>query len=163
MSIPRRGVLRLFTFAFGGLFGGLCGGSGLVSLFSKRSDAGWQAVGKLAELPDGVASRVRFTVKAGWESTERPVYLMRHGEDLIAFDGRCTHLGCTVRFRPATSEDRPPGDRSSADRDTGTGEFQCPCHGGVFDADGNPQSGPVSEPLRRLETRVVDGTVEVRG
>lgn len=154
MSIPRRGVLRLFTV----VFGGLCGGSGLVSLFSKRSDARWQAVGKMTELPEGVASRVRFTVKAGWESTERPLYLMRRGEEIIAFDGRCTHLGCTVRFRPPTSGD---GDTGAGDSEAG--EFRCPCHRGVFDADGQPQSGPVSEPLRRLETRVVDGTVEVRG
>ena len=142
--MERRGVLRLFT----SVFGALCAGSGLASLFSKRSDAGWQAVGKLAELPYGAATRVRLTIKAGWESTERPLYLLRRGEDLVAFDGRCTHLGCTVRFRADES---------------GGGVFRCPCHGGVFDADGSPQSGPVTEALRRLETRVVDGTVEVRG
>jgi Rieske Fe-S protein len=163
VSIPRRGVLRLFTVVFGGLFGGLCGGSGLATLFSKRGDDGWQAVGKLAELPDGTASRVRFTVKAGWESTERPVYLMRRGQEITAFDGRCTHLGCTVRFRAGDPAAGDPAAGETAAGETAAGEFRCPCHGGVFDADGQPQSGPVSEPLRRLETRVVNGTIEARG
>jgi Rieske Fe-S protein len=57
-----------------------------------------------------------------------------------AIDARCTHLGCNVRFRE--------------------GEFRCPCHNGVFDAEGNPVSGPVTDPLERMPTRIRNGVVE---
>jgi len=138
--MERRGVLRLFAF----LFGALCGGTGLATLFDpvRRRGGGWQAVAKLADLGPG-ATRVRLKVRAGWETAERPVYLLRSGEEVVAFDGRCTHLGCTVRFQE--------------------GEFRCPCHRGVFDGGGAPVSGPVREPLGTLEARVREGVVEVRG
>ena len=136
--MERRGVLRLFTL----LFGALCGGSGLVSLIPRRAGGGWQPVAPETDVPATGAKRSRVAVRAGWETTERPIYLMREGDAVVAIDARCTHLGCTVRWK----ED----------------EFRCPCHAGVFDGDGKPVSGPVSEPLRRLETRVRNGQVEVR-
>lgn len=138
--MERRGVLRLFAL----LFGALCGGSGLATLFdpARRRGGGWQAVARLEDLPPG-ATRVRLKVKAGWETAERPLYLLRDGDEVVAIDARCTHLGCTVRHKE--------------------GEFRCPCHGGVFDREGAPLSGPVREPLRTLEARVVKGAVEVRG
>lgn len=138
--MERRGVLRLFAF----LFGALCGGAGLATLFdpARRRGGGWQAVAKLDELPEG-AKRVSLKVRAGWESVDRPLYLVRDGESVVCFDARCTHLGCTVRFKD--------------------GEFVCPCHRGVFDGRGAPRSGPVREPLAALETRIVEGRVEVRG
>jgi Rieske Fe-S protein len=32
--------------------------------------------------------------------------------------------------------------------------FRCPCHGGVFDAEGNVVEGPPPRPLDRVEVRV---------
>ncbi|MEM8885921.1 MAG: Rieske (2Fe-2S) protein [Planctomycetota bacterium] len=137
--MERRGFLRWFTL----LFGALCGGSGLVSLLGRRpQDGGWQVVAKPEEFEGQPALRVRLAVRAGWETAERPIYLVRDGEGIKALDARCTHLGCTVRFKE--------------------GEFRCPCHRGVFDAAGQPVSGPVSVPLPTLETRVQDGAIEVR-
>jgi cytochrome b6-f complex iron-sulfur subunit len=46
-----------------------------------------------------------------------------------AFDARCTHAGCMVEWRGAERK------------------FSCPCHGGVFDADGKQVSGPPPRPL----------------
>jgi len=136
----RRGLLRLFAI----VFGGLCGGVGLASVFDplRRGDARWIPLVALDTLEPGKATRVRYTVTAGWEQTERSVYLIRGAEDddVLAIDARCTHLGCTVRFRE--------------------GEFRCPCHRGVFDAEGKPVSGPVNTPLERIETRVSGGVIE---
>lgn len=53
----------------------------------------------------------------------------------------CTHLGCSVYYRP--KEQR----------------FDCPCHQGVFDAEGVPIAGPPREPLARYETEIRDGLV----
>ncbi|MBT5366626.1 MAG: Rieske (2Fe-2S) protein, partial [Nitrospinaceae bacterium] len=60
------------------------------------------------------------------------------GENVRAFSTTCTHLGCQVHWRPDEKI------------------FFCPCHDGVFDADGKPVSGPPPRPLDRY-------TVETRG
>lgn len=137
--MERRGVLRILAF----LFGGLCGGSGLAAVLDplRRREGGWQPVANLGELPPG-ATRVNLKVRAGWETLDRPLFLIRDADEVSAYDARCTHLGCTVKFE----QDR----------------FVCPCHDGVFDAAGKPVSGPVREPLGKLETRIVNGAVEVR-
>lgn len=134
----RRGLLRLFAF----VFGALCGGAGLGSLLDplRKREECWVPLAPLDKLVPGEATRVRYTVAAGWEQTERSVYLLRTGEDVLAIDARCTHLGCNVRYRE--------------------GEFRCPCHRGVFDGKGQPVSGPVSIPLERMETRIHKGMVE---
>lgn len=147
-SPDRRGLLRLLAL----VFGGVCGGAGLGTLLDplRSRDSNWIALAPLAELEPGAAKRVRMPVRAGWEVTERPIYLLRapneggraEGEAVIAFDARCTHLGCTVRFKER--------------------QFVCPCHRGVFDADGNPVSGPVEKPLAKIEVRVRNGIVEGR-
>lgn len=51
-----------------------------------------------------------------------------------AFSAVCTHLDCTVQYRPDTSQ------------------IWCACHGGTYDLSGNVVSGP---PPRPLETFVV--------
>jgi Rieske Fe-S protein len=51
----------------------------------------------------------------------------------VAFDRRCTHLGCPVLWEAAR------------------GELVCPCHRGAFDArTGEVLAGPPRAPLRRL-------------
>ena len=134
----RRGLLRLFAF----VFGGLCGGAGFASVFDplRKRDERWIPLAPVDKIAPGQATRVRYTVTAGWEQTERSVYLVRSGDDVLALDARCTHLGCNVRYRD--------------------GEFHCPCHQGAFDGEGQPISGPVSKPLERMETRVQGGMIE---
>jgi carotenoid phi-ring synthase / carotenoid chi-ring synthase len=60
------------------------------------------------------------------------VYVTRHGAGFVAFDARCTHMGCPVRV------------------DESSGGFACPCHGGRFNSDGVPTAGPPQRPLRSL-------------
>ncbi len=66
--------------------------------------------------------------------------LLLRAEDgsLKAFSLVCTHLACTVNWNP---EKRT---------------FYCPCHDGLFDAEGYVISGPPPTPLERLK-------VEARG
>ena len=82
----------------------------------------------------------------GWYAatrTRRVLVLPRDGEFTV-FDTECTHLGCMVSWRADEKQ------------------FYCPCHGGIFDAQGHPVAGPVSEPLRRLPARVsADGELQV--
>ena len=60
------------------------------------------------------------------------------------FSVHCTHLGCPVNWR----------------QDAGV--FLCPCHGGVFYADGRVAGGPPERPLFEREWRVQDGRLMVR-
>jgi len=55
----------------------------------------------------------------------------------------CSHLGCTVYYRPEKKI------------------FECPCHQGVFDNQGRPVSGPPERPLDRYPAMVRDGKVFV--
>ncbi len=58
----------------------------------------------------------------------------------------CPHLGCRVHWQPAE------------------GTFLCPCHMGIFDAEGSAVSGPPAEAaqnLARLDTVVRGNSVFV--
>ena len=73
------------------------------------------------------------------------VYLVRTGEhDVRALHSTCTHLGCRTSY-----------DRRSK-------RILCPCHGGVFDVQGNVIGGPPPAPLPSLTTRIEDGQVMVQ-
>ncbi len=61
-----------------------------------------------------------------------PIMVGRKGSGYVAYDGRCTHMGCPVT------------------PDAVTGGFYCPCHAGLYDAQGTPVSGPPKASLARL-------------
>ena len=79
------------------------------------------------------------------QTARTAVWLRRTGQqDFIAFGLNCTHLGCPVNWRP------------------GAELFLCPCHGGVYYADGNVAGGPPPRPLVRYSVRIADnGSVQV--
>jgi Rieske Fe-S protein len=56
---------------------------------------------------------------------------------------RCTHQGCDVKLNLEKSE------------------FECPCHGAIFDFEGRPLRGPHNGPLASIPHRTVDGELEV--
>ncbi len=86
----------------------------------------------LSDLPEGAAV---------WgEHMGRQIVVVRTGGEVRVFDGACTHLGCVVQWEGSSLT------------------FKCPCHGAFFDDQGEPISGPVNIPLRRIEF-VVKGDV----
>ena len=72
------------------------------------------------------------------------VVVVKLGDDIRAFDGTCTHLGCIVQW------------------DSASRSFKCPCHNAVFDDLGNPIAGPVNMPLRRVEFVVEEDVLKIR-
>lgn len=56
--------------------------------------------------------------------------------NFVALSAVCTHLGCIVKWLSEKSE------------------FECPCHGGRFNADGQVLSGPPPKPLDSLPVTV---------
>ncbi len=64
------------------------------------------------------------------------------GDPYQAFSSLCPHLGCKVHWEGQEQH------------------FVCPCHGGIFDAEGRPQAGPPAKEnqhLKRCEI-VVEGS-----
>ena len=66
-------------------------------------------------------------------------------DDVRAFDAVCTHLQCTVEYRP--------------DHD----DIFCPCHDGVYDLNGKNVSGPPPRPLAvyKVTLRGASGKEEI--
>ena len=82
--------------------------------------------------PDEVKPNTGQIFKFG----SKPAILVRAGSgELKAFSAVCTHLNCTVQYRPDL------------------GEIWCACHNGHFDLNGKNVSGP---PPRPLEPYVVN-------
>lgn len=75
----------------------------------------------------------------------RPIEILRTKEGVTARSLLCTHMGCEVRWGQ------------------GTQTHNCPCHGGVYSADGTVVAGPPSCALRSVPVRIRDDTVVVGG
>jgi Rieske Fe-S protein len=100
-----------------------------------------------------VAPLTQLTTQATKFSTDTITYYVRLNDDndkdkepVIAVSASCTHMGCTLRW------------------DSKTGQFQCPCHGGLFDEYGLPAKEsplPYLKPLPCLKTKIEDGNVYV--
>lgn len=79
------------------------------------------------------------------DQQNRKVLIMRNPSgELVAFGTVCPHLGCSVYWRPGESR------------------FECPCHQGVFDADGMPVAGPPRAPLNRYPLLRREGKVFIQ-
>ena len=66
-------------------------------------------------------------------------------DDVRAFDAVCTHLQCTVEYRPSHDD------------------IFCPCHDGVYDLNGRNVSGPPPRPLEmyKVTLRGAEGAEEI--
>lgn len=68
----------------------------------------------------------------------RPTLIIRKNGQFLAFDAVCSHLGCIVRW--------------NASREA----IECPCHGGVFNLQGDVTAGPPPAALVQVSLRVQD-------
>jgi cytochrome b6-f complex iron-sulfur subunit len=75
----------------------------------------------------------------------KPTLLIHHADgSWVALDAVCTHLGCTVEYRPETNR------------------IRCACHGGEYDAvTGKNLAGPPPRPLQKYTVKVTDAGVVV--
>jgi Rieske Fe-S protein len=142
--MDRRRALALFVNTTVALIGGAL--SAVLGAFALRPSRGlqserWVRASVLTDLtPNVPVSRVLVLSRQdGWyrERARETVFLVWDGDKSIhALSATCTHLGCQVRWH------------------TDTANFRCPCHGGVFNAQGNVVSGPPPRALERIEARL---------
>jgi cytochrome b6-f complex iron-sulfur subunit len=89
--------------------------------------------GKVDEFPQGSVTRVM----AG------RFYILHNQDGLLAVYQKCTHLGCSVPWVE------------------GEGQFHCPCHGSLFNRNGEVIGGPAPRPLETFRIEVKNGEVWV--
>lgn len=81
--------------------------------------------GKVSEFKPNSGAVLKFGTK--------PAILVRTTEgEFRAFSAVCTHLECTVQYKPETSQ------------------IWCACHNGIYDLSGNVVSGPPPRPLDKF-------------
>lgn len=119
MRLTRRDLLRAGL----GATAGLAAGAIAVSVLRPANrvplvdpgrdlvrDGEWVAVATLADLPQGAAIRFRTAAFDG--------YVVNDAGTIRALSAVCTHMGCTLAYRPAWQD------------------LRCPCHGASFDLGG---------------------------
>jgi menaquinol-cytochrome c reductase iron-sulfur subunit len=121
----------------------------ILAPFFTRTKEVWRPVGKVDAFKTGTTTAVQFEDASPlpWAGvTARSAAWLRrvNADTFIAFSINCTHLGCPVRWLAQASL------------------FMCPCHGGVYYADGTVAAGPPPLPLPRYPVRVKDGQVQIQ-
>jgi menaquinol-cytochrome c reductase iron-sulfur subunit len=108
----------------------------------------WRAVGKARDFKVGETVAVIFMDASPlpWAgvTARTAAWLRRVSDDeFVAFAVNCAHLGCPVRWLPDAQL------------------FMCPCHGGVYYADGSVAAGPPPHPLSQYKARIQGENVEI--
>ena len=122
----------------------------LLGPLRRVAEQAWVPLGPLAEFPEGqtrlATYRNPFVQPWDGETANVPCWVRRLDEKTFqVFAINCAHLGCPVRWFPESRL------------------FMCPCHGGVYYADGSRASGPPPRGLYEYAYKVEDGQLWVRG
>jgi Rieske Fe-S protein len=105
----------------------------------KLPDLGGDAVlaAHVAELKPNTAKTFRFGTRPG-------LLVQTASGEYRAMSATCTHLACTVQYRPDLRE------------------IWCACHNGMYDLNGRNISGPPPRPLEAFEVQVRGDDIFVR-
>jgi len=106
------------------------------------------SLGPASAVPVGTPTFLTYTqtVQEGWSTpsvTTGVWAVTQDGKNFVVFNSHCTHLGCLYAWNP------------------GAHQFQCPCHGSIFDINGKVLGGPAPRPLDRIPNSVVNGTLQI--
>lgn len=109
--------------------------------------AGWVKLTSVSSLTDTPS---QFTISAvrteGFmkQEVKATVYAFNKDGAPYALSNVCTHLGCPVGW------------------DASNKNFNCPCHGSIFDESGKNIAGPAPTPLPTYATKVENGEIFVQ-
>jgi menaquinol-cytochrome c reductase iron-sulfur subunit len=145
--MKRRSILQWTVRGIGAATAGAVGGPAIATLVSPivrdRRPPSWEPIGPIERFETGRMHEAVVPVPGG-APAEAGVYVWAESaEQFTVFSRACTDLACPVRWDP------------------GSQWFYCPCHGGIFDRNGEPKAGPPRDPLFRYQTRVRAGILEV--
>jgi menaquinol-cytochrome c reductase iron-sulfur subunit len=119
-------------------------------LLTKTTEIGWSDVGQMDEFVSITAPMkrlIKVEQRDAWRKiiSEKAVYVLPpKGGTVHVLSPICPHLGCSIPWNETKQQ------------------FICPCHVGVFAADGRKVSGPPPRSMDDLESKVEDGMLKVR-
>jgi Rieske Fe-S protein len=142
-SLPgRRSFFKWLTYGLGALAAALLGIPLFGYLFGvRKAPVDWQPLGPLTDFAEGQTRRVTFDnpIRQPWDGmvARTDVYVRNQGRnEFLVLAVNCAHLGCPVEWFQES------------------GLFMCPCHGGVYYANGERASGPPPRGLFRCVYQV---------
>ena len=108
----------------------------------------WVSLGDVEKFPVGETRLASYVTpwKRSWDGETDNVacYVRREGtSQFTVFAINCAHLGCPVRWFPQSQL------------------FMCPCHGGVYYADGSRASGPPERGLFTYHHKIDNGQLQI--
>jgi len=116
----------------------------------RRDDSykSWVSLGDLGKFPVGETRLASYSnpFRRGWDGETDNVacWVRREGANqFTVFAVNCAHLGCPVRWFPQSQL------------------FMCPCHGGVYYADGARASGPPERGLFTYDYKIAGGQLQI--
>jgi hypothetical protein len=115
---------------------------------SSQSYDSWISLGRVGEFPVGETRLATYEnpYRRPWDgATDKTACWVRHVSPLTfqVFAINCAHLGCPVRWFPQSKL------------------FMCPCHGGVYYADGGRASGPPERGLFEYDYKVANDELHI--
>jgi menaquinol-cytochrome c reductase iron-sulfur subunit len=115
----------------------------LLSPLIQEAPKQWRDVGLVENFQIGDTVEVAYEDPSPlpWagQTARTAVWLRRSSDtEFSAFSINCTHLGCPVNWIQASEL------------------FLCPCHGGVYNADGTVAGGPPPHALSSVPVRITD-------
>ena len=125
-------------------------------------------LGPIAAFPEGQFVIATFLAdKQAGEVSRRAVYVRNNGvlgtaPSFTIMSSRCTHVGCPTQPNGPIFAEQRQAEHTSAGEvglvpTQPAGGFGCPCHGSVFDTEGNRTAGPAPRALDRYQFSIRNG------
>lgn len=96
--------------------------------------------GKENQLAAARIASSEMPLHLNWQRLGQTRFWLRQANDGVeAMWASCTHLGCEVSFDPQQDQ------------------WHCPCHGSLYNREGQPVQGPAVSPLVRADVKEKDG------
>ncbi len=170
-SVDRATFLSLATIGVGGLIGAgatlpALGFGVLPSFMGEGVETFDVDLGPISNFPEGeyVIATYLENPDQG-EVSRRTAFIRNNGrtEDGVpsftALFSRCVHLGCPVQPNGPIDEEARKEVNGVELRPVLAASFGCPCHGGLYDAEGNRSAGPPVRSLDRYEFSIKNGNL----
>ena len=170
-SVDRATFLSLATIGVGGLIGAgvtlpVLGFGVLPSFMGEGVETFDVDLGPISNFPEGeyVIATYLQNPDIG-EVSRRTAFIRNNGRtddgtpSFTALFSRCVHLGCPVQPNGPIDEEGRKDVNGVELRPVLAASFGCPCHGGLYDSEGNRSAGPPVRSLDRYEFSIVNGNL----